>query len=125
MKEKLDAMFERMKTERERPRTLEEKESRVVHGYLGTCLAVILLVFGAVPAHAAGGDPIATINNLSTFIFSAIRAIGIIILGFGVVQIGLSLKSHDASQRANGFLTFFGGVVITFAKNILDLVVGT
>ena len=124
MKEKLDALFERMRAERERPRTPEEKESRVVYGYLVTCLAIILLVFGATPVFAAGGDPIATINNLSTFIFSAIRAIGIIILGFGVVQIGLSLKSHDASQRANGFLTFFGGVVITFAKNILDLVVG-
>ncbi len=124
MKEKLDAMFEQMRAERERLRTLEEKESRVVHGYLAACLVLTLLVFGATPVFAAGGDPIATINNLSTFIFSAIRAIGIIILGFGVVQIGLSLKSHDASQRANGFLTFFGGVVITFAKNILDLVLG-
>ena len=27
-----------------------------------------------------------------------------ILLGFGIVQIGLSLKSHDPSQRANGFL---------------------
>ena len=67
-------------------------------------------------------DPLATINNLSTFIFSAIKAIGFILLGFGVVQIGLSLKSHDASQRANGFLTFFGGVIIAFAKDILDLI---
>ena len=124
MKEKLDAILAQKKAERKRPRSPEEKQDRVVQGYLMACLVVILLVFGAVPAYAAGGDPIATINNLSTFIFSAIRAIGIIILGFGVVQIGLSLKSHDASQRANGFLTFFGGVVITFAKNILDLVVG-
>lgn len=67
-------------------------------------------------------DPLATINNLSTFIFSAIKAIGFILVGFGVVQIGLSLKSHDASQRANGFLTFFGGVIIAFAKDILDLI---
>ena len=48
--------------------------------------------------------------------------IGLILLGFGIVQIGLSLKSHDASQRANGFLTFFGGVIIAFAKDILDLI---
>ncbi len=68
-------------------------------------------------------DPLATINNLSTFIFSAIKAIGLILLGFGIVQIGLSLKSHDASQRANGFLTFFGGVIIAFAKDILDLII--
>lgn len=67
-------------------------------------------------------DPLSTINSLSDFIFSAIKAIGFILLGFGVVQIGLSLKSHDASQRANGFLTFFGGVIIAFAKDILDMI---
>ena len=67
-------------------------------------------------------DPLGTINSLSDFIFSAIKAIGFILLGFGIVQIGLSLKSHDASQRANGFLTFFGGVIIAFAKDILDMI---
>ena len=70
----------------------------------------------------AAGDPLSTINSLSDFIFSAIKAIGLILLGFGIVQIGLSLKSHDASQRANGFLTFFGGVIISFAKDILDMI---
>ena len=64
------------------------------------------------------------INNLSTFIFALIRAIGLILLGFGIVQIGLSLKSHDPSQRANGFLTLAGGVIITFAKEILNLITG-
>ena len=73
----------------------------------------------------AAGDPLSVINNLSTFIFSLIRAIGLILLGFGVVQVGLSLKSHDPSQRANGFLTLAGGVIITFAKEILDLIVGS
>lgn len=82
-------------------------------------LSAIFLSF-ATPVFA--DDPLSTINNLSTFIFSAIKAIGFILLGFGVVQIGLSLKSHDASQRANGFLTFFGGVIIAFAKDILDLI---
>ena len=67
-------------------------------------------------------DPVRVINNLSTFMFSVIRAIGLILLGFGVVQIGLSLKSHDPSQRANGFLTLAGGVIIMFAKEILDLI---
>lgn len=72
----------------------------------------------------AAGDPITVVNNLSSFIFGLIRAIGLILLGFGVVQVGLSLKSHDPSQRANGFLTLAGGVIITFAKEILDLIVG-
>ena len=72
----------------------------------------------------AAADPMSAVNNLSTFIFGLIRAIGLILLAFGIVQIGLSLKSHDPSQRANGFLTFAGGVVITFTKEILDLITG-
>ena len=46
----------------------------------------------------------------------------VVLLGFGIVQIGLALKGHDASQRAQGFMTFFGGVVIYFAKDILDMI---
>lgn len=35
----------------------------------------------------------------------------------------LSLE-YDPSQRANGFLTLVGGVIITFAKEILNLIAG-
>ena len=72
----------------------------------------------------ATDDPLEVVNNLSSFIFSLIKAIGMIILAFGIVQVGLSLKSHDPSQRANGFLTLAGGIVITFAKEILTLITG-
>lgn len=78
----------------------------------------------ALPAFA-DGDPLTVVNNLSTFIFSLIRAIGLILLGWGIVQVGLSLQSHDPSQRSQGFLTLAGGLVITFAKEILDLIMGT
>ena len=64
------------------------------------------------------------VENLSDFIFSLIRAIGLILLGFGILQLGLSLKSHDPSQRANGMLTIAGGIVITFTKEILTLITG-
>ena len=86
-------------------------------------LLVLIFIVGADLAYAAS-DPLAVINNLSTFIFALIRAIGLILLGFGIVQVGLSLKSHDPSQRANGFLTLAGGVIITFAKEILNLITG-
>lgn len=84
---------------------------------------VLSICIGATCVYAAG-DPLTVVNNLSTFIFSLIRAIGLILLGFGIVQVGLSLKSHDPSQRANGFLTLAGGIIITFAKEILDLIMG-
>ncbi len=92
--------------------------------YVGLVLCIALVCCCSVTAFAATDDPLTVVNNLSTFMFGLIRAIGMILLGFGVVQIGLSLKSHDPSQRANGFMTLAGGVVITFAKEILDLIVG-
>ena len=82
------------------------------------------LITGNIGVYAATGDPITVVQNLSDFIFSLIRAIGVILLGFGIVQVGLSLKSHDPSQRANGFLTLAGGIIIAFAKEILNLILG-
>lgn len=85
----------------------------------------VIALFVAQASHVfAANDPLSVINNLSTFMFSVIRAIGMIMLGWGIVQVGLALKSHDASQRANGFLTVAGGIIITFAKEILDLITG-
>ena len=72
----------------------------------------------------AADNPIAVVNNLSNFVFGLIRAVGMIILGFGIVQVGMSLKSHDPTQRANGIMTLAGGIVITFAKEILSIITG-
>ena len=87
-------------------------------------MAVLLISVLTVPIFAETNDPIEVVNNLSDFMFRLVRAVGMVMLGFAVVQIGLSLKSHDPSQRANGFLTLAGGVVITFAKEILTLITG-
>lgn len=88
-------------------------------------IAVILMVSCfSLTVSAATDDPLQVINNLSDFIFGLIRAVGLILLGWGIVQIGISIKGHDPSQRANGFLTLAGGVIITFAKEILALITG-
>ena len=104
-------------------------EQKVMKGYKAYCGAVIaatLVMCIAVPVFAAPAtDPLTVVNNLSEFIFGLIRAIGMILLGFGIVQVGLSLKSHDPSQRANGFLTLAGGIIITFTKEILTMITGS
>ena len=91
---------------------------------LAAYAAVVLCLTCFTTTAFAANDPLTVVNNLSDFIFGLIRAVGMIMLGFGIVQIGLSLKSHDPSQRANGFLTLAGGVIITFAKEILTLITG-
>ena len=102
---------------------LLKMDKKMKYRFIAYCIIVMFMCF-ATPVRA-DGDPIQVVNNLSNFIFGLIRAIGMILLGFGVVQVGLSLKSHDASQRANGFMTVAGGIVITFAKEILNIIVGS
>ena len=102
-------------------RAFERKVNRLYAAAAASLLALTVMIS---PAYAAGGDPLAVINNLSDFIFSLIRAVGMILLGFGVLQVGMSLKSHDPSQRANGIMTVAGGIVITFTKEILTLITG-
>ncbi len=91
---------------------------------LSVLLAICLVSLMTLPVFADETDPIKVVDNLSGFLFGLIRAVGMIILGFAIVQIGLSLKSHDPSQRANGFLTLAGGLIITFSKEILTLITG-
>ena len=99
---------------------------KVKKGFRRYCVAVLAITLMSVTSVTAfaASDPIQVVNNLSDFIFGLVRAVGMIMLGFGIVQVGLSLKSHDPSQRANGFLTLAGGVVLTFAKEILTLITG-
>ena len=86
------------------------------------CAGALTALCAVTTADATGGDPLTIVNNLSDFIFSVIKAIGIIILGWGIVQVDMSIQSHDASQRTQGLLCLFGGLLIAFAKEILTLI---
>lgn len=101
-----------------------EKMNRGTKTAMAVYAVLVLIMTAGTGTVFASNDPLAVVNNLSNFIFGLIRAIGMILLGFGIVQVGLSLKSHDPSQRANGFLTLAGGIIITFAKEILALITG-
>ena len=84
--------------------------------------SMLILLCAILSVSAFASDPITVISNLSSFIFGLIKAVGIILVGWGVVQVGLSIQSHDASQRSQGFLTLAGGIVIFFAQEILNLI---
>lgn len=84
----------------------------------------LVLLFITTNVYAAGDDPMSVINNLSDFIFSIMRVVGAILTGFGIMQFGLSFKSQDPSQRSNGVLQIVGGIIIIFAKPILNLITG-
>ena len=97
-------------------------ESAVCLTFALALTVVPALATGDGAAGGDGGAALAAVNNLSTFIFALIRAIGLILLGYGILQVGLSFQSHDPSQRSNGILTIAGGIIIVFTKEILDLI---
>ena len=98
----------------------KKRERRIQRAYGALVCVLATAAMMTVPALAAD-DPLAVVNSLSDFIFSLIRAVGLILLGYGILQVGLS---HDPSQRSNGILTIAGGIVITFTKEILTLITG-
>jgi len=67
--------------------TSRRKERRIMAVWTSLVLTTALFTTSA---FAADSDPLTIVNNLSDFIFSCIKAIGIIILGWGVVQLGMS-----------------------------------
>ena len=75
-------------------------------------------------AFAATDDPLQVINNLSDYIFNILKAVGFILAGLGVVQIGLAFKTHDPSQRAQGILSAVGGILIACSKYIINAIIG-
>lgn len=104
------------------PTRLGKRSKRV----LFQCLCLILCLSGTtVSAFATQAtDPVAAVNNFSDFLFSFIRLAGILIAAWGVVQVGLSFQTHDATQRSQGILTAFGGIIIMFTKEIINMITG-
>lgn len=100
------------------------KKSNILLKFSIFSVFIINLLLGATMTVFAAEDPLVAINNLSNFIFSLTRAIGSIILVIGIIQFGASYQSHDPSQRTNSVFTIVGGVIITFAKEILTVITG-
>ena len=103
--------------------TVLEKDRRktVLKRYFATAIACAIVGVVMFPV-LADSEAETAINNMSNIIFGIIRAIGIILAGWGLVQVGMSFQSHDPSQRSQGFLCLAGGLIIVFAKSILTAI---
>ena len=101
---------------------IPDKVKKGYRYYCSLVAAVALMgccTMTAFAAPAAGGDPLTVINNLSEFIFGLIRAVGLILLGYGILQVGMSFSGHDPSQRIQGLMCIAGAILIFFSPEIL------
>ncbi len=103
--------------------TVLERDRRktVLKRYIATAITCAIVGVVMIPV-LADSEAETAINNMSNIIFGIIRAIGIILAGWGLVQVGMSFQSHDPSQRSQGFLCLAGGLIIVFAKSILTAI---
>ena len=99
----------------------KNKRKTVLKRYIATAITCAIVGVFMVPV-LAESEAETAINNMSNIIFGIIRAIGIILAGWGLVQVGMSFQSHDPSQRSQGFLCLAGGLIIVFAKSILTAI---
>ena len=78
---------------------------KVRKGFRFYCAAVlsVALVLGCSVTAFAANDPIAVVNNLSDFIFGLIRAVGLILLGWGIVQVGFRSSPTIPASAATAF----------------------
>ena len=60
-----------------------EKVERGFRCYCSLVMALALMGCCTMTAFAATNDPLTVINNLSDFVFGLIRAVGLILLGWG------------------------------------------
>ena len=86
--------------------------ARIAHRLLS--MTAIIACLAVVPAFA-DNEALNAVNKLSALI----KAVGLICAGWGVLQLGMSVQSHDASQRTQGVLCILGGLLIYFVKAIL------
>ena len=98
-----------------------EKKKAVLKRYLLTAVTCAVVGVFMVPV-LAESEAETAINNMSNIVFGIIRAVGIMLAGWGLVQVGMSFQSHDPSQRSQGFLCLAGGLIIVFAKSILTAI---
>ncbi len=99
----------------------KNRRKTILKRYLMTAVACAVVGVVMFPV-LADSEAETAINNMSDIIFGIIRAVGVILAGWGLVQVGMSFQSHDPSQRSQGFLCLAGGLIIVFAKSILSAI---
>lgn len=85
----------------------------------GTLLSVFLITL---PLPVFADEVTDAIDNLAGFIWGISKAIGVILIGYGIIQIGLAFKAHDPSQKSQAVFTILGGLIVFFAESILGII---
>ena len=58
-------------------------------------------------------------NQLFSLLFGILRAVGAVLVIYGLVQFAQSFQAHDTTARISGILMIAGGLIVCFLREIL------
>lgn len=82
----------------------------------------IILETGSVFAEDVPNEATNIMKGFMDIIFTFVRFFGIFLAAWGVFDIGSSMSSHDSNQRSTGIKLLVGGIIVIFAKEILNAI---
>lgn len=115
-----------MNKKNDTPRQLHKRGKLLKRGYWTGAAAVLMLCALATPALAAGSDPLTIVNNLSDFIFSIIKALGVITSASASLPPEIITAIEDVGFLASiplWLVTLLGSLFITVLAFIMILTV--
>ena len=103
-------------------RKAETRKSHTARLVRLTVTAVLLLPVLTVCAFAEEtGGAVEVVNNLTNYVATIFKSIGVLACLFAGAQFATSLQSHDPSQRTS-IMIFLGGLFFYFMPEILALI---
>ena len=81
-----------------------------------------ILETGSVYAEGVPNEATNIMKGFMDIVFTFVRFFGIFLAAWGVFDIGSSMSSHDSNQRSTGIKLLVGGIIVIFAKEILNAI---
>lgn len=69
-------------------------------------------------------DPISTINNAKTLLLTIVSAIGVMVLVYGILTLGMAWNREDTAGKTQGINGIVAGVIVAAAPWIVNYLLG-
>ena len=117
-----------METSLMKQRSMErkrEENQKILKAFMTFWVAAFMIVMTifAVTSFATNTEAVTQpLSRLNDIIFAILKMVGIALIAFGVLQLGLSFRSQNTEQRSNGLLSVVGGVIVLVGQTVADTI---
>lgn len=99
---------------------IKKQTSRRICIFLSVLLGAFIFAPMCFAAEFTGLPEIDNIfNQLFSLLFGILRAVGAVLVIYGLFQFAQSFQAHDTTARISGILMIAGGLIVCFLREIL------